>query len=254
MSKTRAVLCVLALATLSCHQALLTAPPGSTMTVWANPTSIPAYGGVSIISAMVVEPAGTAVPDGTVVQFFTDLGMVEEQGKTNDGVARVKLTSDSRSGTATVTALSGGGAETTSTPDTTTEAVARALATSAAGASGQVTVKIGTVLIEKVTVTAQPGRIVPPATQAEIVATVNDEDGNPVARVPILFTAFENDTAKAAFFETLQSNGTPVFTDNNGRAHDVLTTQYDPSGKARYVKVVATPPHGESGLVFVQIN
>jgi hypothetical protein len=254
MSKTRVVLCVLAAATLSCHQVILTAPPGSTMSVTANPTSIPAYGGVSIISALVIEPAGTPVSDGTVVQFFTDLGVVEEQGKTNDGVARVKLTSDSRSGTATVTALSGGGVSTTGTPADTTEAVASALATSASGASGQVQVTIGSVLIESVYVTANPGRIVPPATQSEIVATAYDASGNPVPRVPIMFTAFENDTAKAAYFETLQSNGVPVYTDNNGRAHDLLTTTYDPNANRRYVKVVATPPVGESNLVFVQIN
>ena len=84
----------------SCHQAILTAPDGSSITVIANPTRIPAFGGVSVISALVYKPTGSPVADGTVVQFFTDLGRIEEQGKTNDGVARVNLVSDTRSGTA----------------------------------------------------------------------------------------------------------------------------------------------------------
>ena len=83
---------------LMCHQVILTAPPGSTITLIANPGFISANGGVSVISALVFEPAGTPVPDGTVVQFFTNLGRIDEQGKTNDGVARVNLVADSRSG------------------------------------------------------------------------------------------------------------------------------------------------------------
>src|SRR5262245_20112371 len=94
----------LALSHLTC-QAILTAPLGTIMVVQANPRTIGANGGVAIISAHLIEPAGTPVPDGTVVQFFTTLGRIEEQGKTNDGVARVKLVSDTRSGTADITAI-----------------------------------------------------------------------------------------------------------------------------------------------------
>ena len=44
------------------------------------------------------------------MQFFTNLGDIDEQGKTNDGVARVNLRANGRSGVATVTAVSGGDA------------------------------------------------------------------------------------------------------------------------------------------------
>jgi hypothetical protein len=252
MSRIRLGLPALVAVTLSCSPAVLTAPPGSTMVVTANPESIPAFGGVSIISAMVVEPAGTLVPDGTVVQFFTNLGAVDEQGKTNEGVARVKLVSDSRSGTATVRAFSGGAAVTSSTP---TSEIARALAADGGGASGEVTVVIGSLLVKKLLISAIPGRIVRPATVSEIVASAFDESGNPLPHVPITFAAFENDAGDPAKFEVLDSAGAPVFTDNNGRAYDRLRTRYNPNGQVRYVRVTATTPTAvDAASVTVQIN
>ena len=62
----------------------------------------------SVVTALLTEPAGTLAPDGTVVFFLTTLGRIDEQGKTRDGIARVNFVADSRSGTATVTAWSGG--------------------------------------------------------------------------------------------------------------------------------------------------
>ncbi len=59
-----------------------------------------ANGGISVLSAILVEPAGTFVPDGTEVFFFTNLGRVDEVGKTRNGVARVNFVSDARSGSA----------------------------------------------------------------------------------------------------------------------------------------------------------
>ena len=100
----------------TCNQAIMTAPAGSTLDMFANPEFIAANGGVSVISALVIEPAGTVVADGTVVQFFTNLGDIDEQGKTNDGVVRVNLRANGRSGVATITAFSGGDAAPASQP------------------------------------------------------------------------------------------------------------------------------------------
>ncbi|HWW92812.1 MAG TPA: hypothetical protein VN375_05565, partial [Vicinamibacteria bacterium] len=93
---------LLALAVLTCAKALLTAPPGSSLTLFANPPFIAANGAVSVISAFCIEPAGMPCPDGTVIQCFTTLGRVDTEAETKDGVARLNLVSDSRSGTATV--------------------------------------------------------------------------------------------------------------------------------------------------------
>ena len=72
---------LVALGQLTCSQAILVAPLGSTLQLFANPLFIPAAGGASVVTAVLTEPAGTPVPDGTVVQFFTALGRIDEQVK-----------------------------------------------------------------------------------------------------------------------------------------------------------------------------
>ena len=125
--KSKALLLLVVASQLTCHQVIFHAPPGTVMTCFANPEDIPAVNGVSVISCLLVEDVGTPVADGTVVQFFTTLGRIPEQGKTNDGVVRVNFQSDGRSGTASITGVSGGDAAppsstspTSSTPSTTT--------------------------------------------------------------------------------------------------------------------------------------
>jgi len=206
----------------TCGQAIMTAPPGSSLSLTANPEHIAAHGDVSVITAFVLEATGTPVADGTVVQFFTNLGRIDEQGKTNDGVARVNLVSDSRSGTAHVTAVSGG--DVTTTPTTTTVA-----------ANGSVDVVIGTARTLHVVVTAVPPKVTP-TRPAQIVAFVFDDAGNPVPNVPLLF-AVTGGTGT----ESLESQGRPVFTDNNGQATDVLRTR---ALTASTVTVTATPSNG----------
>jgi len=228
----RASFGLLAVAHLGCNQAILTAPAGTTLQIFANPTFIAANGDVSVISVLVIEPAGTPVPDGTVVQFFTNLGRIDEQGRTNDGVARVNLVSDQRSGTATVTALSGGDA----TGGSTVEVV------------------IGSARPSRVQVTADPPRIVDPR-YTTIVATVFDVDGNPIPNVPVVFTV-QQQSGTAEATESMQSGSAPIFTDNNGQARDELLTSYPDDEPAKTVDVTATPA-GDSGLaesVSVQIN
>lgn len=233
-----------ALAHFTCNQAIMVAPPGSTLQIFANPLFIPANGGVSVISALVIEPAGTPVPDGTVVQFFTSLGTIAEQGKTNDGVARVNLISDSRSGTAKVTAISGGPA-------------AAASPGSGGGAGGvSVDIVIGSALPELVIATADPTRIEPSdPRESTIVANVFDANGNPVANVPIIFRIVPVQLSLPPDEERLESENAPRFTDNSGRAFDVLRTKYDPGAPQKFVGVLAsTPISGVEDSVIVTIN
>lgn len=187
----------------SCGQALLTAPVGSTLAISVNPPFIAANGDVAIVSVLALEPAGTPVPDGTVVQFFTTLGVIDEQGKTNDGVARVNLRSDSRSGTAKVTVFSG--------PATTTADVI-----------------IGA---------TRPARMVPVLIDARIdlsqgvstarfKVTVLDSNGNPVASVPVRFSVVDN----PALDTLLVSEG---FTDNNGEVASRVQTRRTTAGTIR---------------------
>ena len=252
-----------ALAHVSC-QAILTAPVGSTLQLVANPEFIPASGGVSIISALLIEPAGTPVADGTVVQFFTTLGVIDEQGKTNDGVARVNLVADSRSGTANVTAFSG-----------------------AAASEAGVTVMIGSALPTRIVMTAHPTRLVKPESVSRIVVNVFDANGNPVANVPVILslgaisapqptptttttTTSTTTTTVAPFVGglgedprdlsvsnvevRLESAGAQLFTDNNGRVEDELVVESGLGGDAQTVTVSGITANNISGSVQVTIN
>ncbi len=218
--KLRNALVALGLGLLACHQAILTAPEGSEMTVVVNPPFIPANGGVSVVSAHIFEPAGTPVPDGTVVQFFTTLGHIDEQGKTNDGVARVNLVSDSRSGVAEITVISG--------PVVNKDA----------------TVTIGAVLPERVFVQAEPTRITD-SRSTQVVATVFDVSGNPVPNILVIFEV-------TGGTESMES-GTG-WTDNNGRARDVMRTRYPRDAAQKTVTITATTSNGKTNKTTVTIN
>jgi hypothetical protein len=213
---SRGTLCALALVHLTCHQAILTAQPGATLTLIVNPLFIPAHGGVAVVSAVVIEEIGTPVPDGTVVQFLTSLGRIDEQGKTNDGVARVNLISDSRSGQATVTAFSG-------------------------VASDTETVDIGSVRPEVVIVTADPPFIPSNSRTTHIFANVLDEFGNPVSGVFVIFRV----TSPTTGTEFMESGGNPIPTDNNGRAEDILRTRrpFGTVGPPAVVSVTVLAPN-----------
>ena len=206
---------------LACHQVILTAPVGSTLTIFANPEFISAHTGVSVISVLVIEPAGTPVPDGTVVQFFTSLGDIDEQGKTNDGVARVNLVADGRSGIAVITAASGD-----------------AVVTLDPG------VVVGSALPARLAVTADPS-LITVSSSTHVTANVFDDDGNPAANVPVIFTI----TADPAT-EWMDSQGAPIHTDTNGRASDVMRTRRTTSGTAT---VKATVP-GAAGFIEGEVQ
>jgi hypothetical protein len=215
MGKTKLALLMLVLAPLlvTCHQAILTAPPGSTLTLIPNPEFIAAHGGISVIAALVIEPAGTPVPDGTVVQFFTTLGRIDEQGKTNDGVARVNLVGDSRSGTARVLAVSGGPAvQPTGSPSPGTGG-----GTASGSGSASTTVLIGNINAAGCILTADPPRLTI-SRSTHVVATVFDANGNFVANVPVFFSV----SSPANEFFDVQG---PAFTDQNGRAENVMRTR-----------------------------
>lgn len=270
---------VLTLAIVTCHQVLFTAPPGSNMECFENPRVIAAFNGISTISCIVTEATGFPVADGTTVQFFTDLGRIPEQGRTNDGVVRVNLTADGRSGTASIVAISGGassgGGTTPTTGGSTTTTIigspGRGLAASSgSGASGAAassalqarataSVIIGNTNAESMRLSAFPPRLTDSRT-SQITANVVDRDGNPVAGVPVFFevvssTAIGSPTpvpvgtptpspGTQPIYEHMDSQGQPVFTDSNGQAHDVLRTRYPRDATPREVVVHASLAFG----------
>ncbi|HEY6547547.1 MAG TPA: hypothetical protein VI589_06565 [Vicinamibacteria bacterium] len=248
MNKPRALLVLLALGQLTCNQAIMTAPTNSTLDMFINPSIIAANGGVAIVSVLVIEPAGTPVPDGTVVQFFTNLGDIPEQGKTNDGVVRVNLRATGRSGEAAITAVSGGAGGSVSTTTTSTLAGGGSVPFFAAGigtASGTVT--IGNLAANSVLVTADPSRITT-SRSSQITATVFDTTGNPLPGVPVYF-----DVSVGADNNFMDSGGRPRFTDSSGRAFDVLRTrELAPASTTVRARVPASGGSGEGSTAFLQ--
>jgi hypothetical protein len=200
---SRLKLAALALAFISlasCEEAPLTAPNGSEIFLQANPPFVIANGGISVVTAVVTEPAGTLVPDGTEVLFFTTLGRIDPVGKTVRGVARVNFVSDSRSGKATVTAISG---------------------QAPGGTNPTVEIAIGSALPFRVQVSADP-QLITGSRQSRITATVFDEFGNPVQNVPVSFSLTPDPLLSLE--ERLESGGALLYTNSNGQVFDVLRT------------------------------
>ncbi len=227
-----------------CEGVPLMSPDGATIFVQANPTFVAASGGRSVVTAVLTEPQGTFVPDGTVVFFFSDLGTVDARAETVDGLARVYFVADARSGQACVTAYSGG-----APPAGCAAASSDGTGSAQTGASVQI--GVGSALPKLVIVTADPERITNPR-HATIVANVYDESGNPVQNVPVVFTITDVGTLLE---ETLDSGGSPRFTDSSGQAFDTLRTRALTTEDPRSVTVSATVPGVVSAAtVSVTIN
>jgi hypothetical protein len=243
----------------ACEAVPMTAPAGTAIFLQANPSFVEANGGRSLVTAFLTEPAGTLVPDGTVVFFFTSLGSIEEQVKTVNGLAKTFFVADSRSGTAVVTAYSGGPAPAPSgspSPSPTPGAASTAASSASGSGNASVSISVGSALPATVIVTASPARIVNPQS-AQITANVFDGSGNPVRNVPVFFTVAvvpPSGGASPLLQETLDSGGAPQFTDSNGQAFDTLRTRTPVGERQKGVTVRATAPIGKYGEVTVMIN
>jgi len=244
---------------IACESVPLTAPPGTSLSLIANPEFVIANGGVSVVTAILVEPAGTFVPDGTEVFFFTNLGRVDASGKTRNGVARVNFVSDARSGLATVVAISGGPAATprpSPSPTASTRKggdapdIAAALESVAADENtASVVIAVGNALPALVIVGADPQRITSPR-NSRITATVFDANGNPVQNVPVSFSL----ESPLVVEERLDSGGALLYTNSNGQVFDVLRTQAPIGLGQKTVVVTATTATGVTGSVTVFVD
>ena len=164
--------------------------------------------------------AGTPVQNGTLVSFTTTLGRIEpSEARTNNGQVRVRFISGAQSGSATITAFSG-------------------------GASGRLeNLRVGTAAVERVVVTANPQTLGPSGGTAEISARVEDVSGLPVSGVPVQFAA-----------TTGQIAPNPSTTDSSGVARATLTTTRESSitatvaGKTSTALVVGLNPRTGIGI------
>jgi adhesin/invasin len=103
------------------------------------------------------------VQNGTLVSFTTTVGRIEpSEARTHNGQVTVKLIAGGASGTATVTAYSG-------------------------GASASTKLLIGTAAVKTVTLSTTPQSLGANGGSVQVNATVTDEGGNPLSGVPVTF-------------------------------------------------------------------
>src|SRR4029079_6068863 len=200
-----------------CAGVLFTAPPGSTCSLIANPPFIASDGAISNITALVLEPAGTTVSDGTVILFFSDIGSIDREAKTKDGQAHVHFTSDSRSGGAHISPVCGGAAP-AAAPSTSPSASPPPVTPGGGGGSGSATINVtaGNVRVKAVCcMRADPPRITN-SNSTHVFARVIDENGNGVPSVPVFFDIVATTNPGAEFFD---SQG-PVFRNQSGEAEN----------------------------------
>ena len=194
---------VFGLLTVSCERVPLLAPSSATITLTTTATALPLNGTTDLIT-QVVEQAGTPPHSGTHVTFITTLGSVQPSEAETDlnGRVVVKFLAGTVSGTATITASSGGAGSSGSTTGTT-----------AAPDSRTVKIAIGAAAVSRIAVAANPSTLSANGGTSAIIANDLDANGNVLPGVPVTFTV-DNGSLSAAV----------VNTDQSGNAQTVLTT------------------------------
>lgn len=185
-----AALCAVIAGVAGCDHIALTAPSGSSVSLFTNLTVIP-LGGTAQITATVIEAGGTPVHDGTEVTFVTTIGTITPTvGQTDDGKFTATLQPGNQSGTAFVRAFSGG------------------------AQSDGLELIVGAAAVAQVVLTANPSSVSSSrGGSVTLSALVVDEGNNPVPNVQVSFTS----TAGTLI-------ATRVVTDTNGEARTVLNT------------------------------
>lgn len=184
--------------------------------------------------------AGTPVHNGTVVSFTTTLGRIEPaEARTTNGQVRVKFISGAQSGSATITAFSG-------------------------GASGRLeNLRVGTAAVERVIVTANPQTLGASGGTAEISARVEDVSGLPVVGVPVTFatssgqispnpaTSDANGVARATLNTTREANVTATVA---GKTSEQLTVGLNPRTGIGITPPTNTPAAGQPAIFTVNVS
>lgn len=190
----------------ACDKVPLLAPTGSVITLLPIATSVSLNSEVTIVATVIENGqasgpvgsganigartgAGTPVQNGTLITFTTTIGHVEpSEARTHNGQVNVKLITGGGSGTARITAYSG-------------------------GASSFIDVKVGTAGVKTVSLTTTPQSLGAAGGTAQVIATVTDEGGNTIGGVPVTFATDKGSISPSS-----------TTTDSSGVATATLTT------------------------------
>jgi hypothetical protein len=226
----------------ACDKVPLLAPTGTVITLFPAAPSVPLNGQIEIVATVIengvaapapVTPtpggtpapaptsttsagAGTPVQNGTLVSFTTTIGRIEpSEARTNNGQVRVRFVSTGQSGTATITAFSG-------------------------GASGKLeNLKVGSAAVERLLISATPQTVGPAGGITTISARVEDVSGSGVPGVGVSFTT---DTALlSSSSATTDETGTATITASVSRTAKITANV---AGKTAEVTVNLNPRTG----------
>jgi plastocyanin len=202
------------LAAAACDEVPLIAPSESTVTLSVSTTTLGANGSAELV-AVVIEPAGTPVHDGTEVTFQASVGRVDPvSARTENGVARSVFHANGASGTARIVAFSGG------------------------ARSEAAEIRVGSAAAETVTVRVNPSSVPQTGGTVQISALVRDASGNPVQGAQVAFSA-DNGVLSANSAIT-GPNGEATTTLQTSRQTIVRATVAGKEGQAT-VNVVSVP-------------
>lgn len=197
---------ILTILTISCSQSNLPLPEDATVEIVAYPSIIPVHDGVSTITVIGYEKDGRPLRDGILVNFRTDLGIIEPMtAEIKNGKAFSYLKSSGFPGNATVTAWFVG------------------------GATVSVVVKIQNHNpVKTLLLTASSYEVGGSGGSLLLNGYAFDESNNPVSGAPLIFSTTRG---------TLSSNGNPLLTDSNGKTSDILYIPPNNTGSELTIKV-----------------
>src|SRR6476660_7410355 len=161
----------------ACQRVPLLAPSGSVISITSSATVL-AFNASTTIIAQVIEASGTPPHSGTHVTFTTTLGTIQPSDAETDtsGQVTVKFLAGSQSGTATITAISGG---------------------ASVSATGAVKILVGSAAVGRVNVSANPTLVPALGGVTTISAVVIDINGNPLGASPVIFSTTAGTLADA---------------------------------------------------------
>jgi hypothetical protein len=229
----------------ACDKVPLLAPTGSVITLIPVTNTVSLNSQVDIIATVIengTAPAGTGtgagnttrtgagtpVQNGTLVSFTTTVGRIEPaEARTHNGQVTVKLIAGGSSGTATITAYSG-------------------------GASASTQLLIGTAAAKTLSVTTTPQSLGANGGTVQVIATVTDEGGNPVGGVPVTFSTDKGSVspstattdASGVATATLTTNATAKVTAKAGAATGEATVTVNARALASFT---ASPTNANAG-------
>jgi PKD repeat protein len=212
----------------SCDKVPLLAPTASIITLAANESVLP-INGTTDVTAIVIESAGTAVQNGTLVTFTSTLGSLEPfEARTNNGRVTVRFVAGSRSGSATINA-STGGAKTVEDAE-------------------PLTIRIGAAAAGRISLIATPNALPAVGGTAQILAHVFDINGNSLPGVQVGFSLDAGATGSGTLSTAAAT------TDANGEARTTLTTVVDTIVTADVGGGGGEDSSGATASVTVRVN